>query len=84
MIWEAHCAEYLWEKESIETCCTCRSGIHVTAISLKTDLNTLQTIYMYLSLYHTVQVLTILRKMPLENFMGKGENAGDQTFLFSY
>ena len=36
-----------------------------------------------LTLYHTMQLLTILRKTPFENIVGKGKNAGNQHFLRS-
>ena len=35
----------------------------------------------YLIPYHTIPTLTTLRKMPFENILGKGENAGNQHFL---
>ena len=35
-----------------------------------------------LTLYHTSRLLTTLRKKPFENIVGKGENAGNQHFLF--
>ena len=34
-----------------------------------------------LTLYHTIPTLTTLRKKPIENIVGKGENAGNQHFL---
>ena len=34
-----------------------------------------------LSLYHTIPTFTTMRKKPLENIVGKGENAGSQHFL---
>ena len=37
-----------------------------------------------LNLYHTIPHLTTLKKMSLENIVGKGENAGNQHFPFSH
>ena len=34
-----------------------------------------------LTLYHTIKLLTIQKKKPFENIVGKGENAGYQHFL---
>ena len=34
-----------------------------------------------LTLYHTISTLTTRRDKPVENIMGKGENAGKQHFL---
>ena len=35
-----------------------------------------------LILYHTMTTVTTLYKKPFENIVGKGENAGNQHFLF--
>ena len=32
-------------------------------------------------LYHTIRLLTTLKKKPFENIVGKGENADNQHFL---
>ena len=34
-----------------------------------------------ITLYHTIPTFNDLKKNPLENIMGKGENAGNQHFL---
>ena len=33
-----------------------------------------------ITLYHTITILTTLKKKPFENILGKGENAGNQHF----
>ena len=42
---------------------------------------TLLTIHSGLTLYHTIPTFNNLEKKPFENFVGKGENAGNQPIV---
>ena len=78
--WKEYCTVY-WLKELLESINRCTGCRDISKILLKMALDTIQSINYPFTILEHWQILTLLMKSPLENIVGKGENAGNQHFL---